>query len=85
MEPDLMTADQLAPLAMGRVIDLTLNGALRRRLLDLGVIPGTVIRRRHTAPSGSPIAYEIQGAVVALRKVDAAKVFIQEVSAPWTP
>ena len=85
MEPNLMTSDQLAPLALGRVIDLTLNGALRRRLLDLGVIPGAVIRRRYTAPSGSPIAFEIQGAIVALRKRDAAKVFIQEVSEPWMP
>lgn len=85
MEPNLLTADQLAPGAMGRVIKLTLTGALRRRLFDLGLIPGAEIRRRYTAPSGSPIAYELQGAVVALRKGDASKVVVQEVPCLWTP
>ncbi len=84
MEPDLLTADRLAPGAVGRVIELTLTGPLRRRLYDLGLIPGACLRRRYTAPSGSPIAFELQGTVVALRKKDAAKVRLQEVDAPWT-
>ncbi len=85
MEPDLMTAERLAPDGAGRVIDVTLSGMLRRRLFDLGVIPGAVIRRRFTAPSGSPIAFEVQGAIVALRKADAANLIVQEVTEPWMP
>lgn len=85
MEPNLLRADQLAPDGEGRVIDVTLSGMLRCRLFDLGMIPGAVIRRRYTAPSGSPIAFEVQGAVVALRKPDANKLVVEEVAQPWTP
>lgn len=85
MEPNLLRADQLMPDGGGRVIDVTLSGMLRRRLFDLGVIPGAVIRRRYTAPSGSPIAFEVQGAVVALRKSDAKNLIVEEVAQPWMP
>lgn len=85
MDPNLFRADQLAPDGDGRVIDVTLSGMLRRRLFDLGVIPGAVIRRRYTAPSGSPIAFEVQGAVVALRKSDAKNLIVGEVAVPWKP
>ncbi|MBE6933187.1 MAG: ferrous iron transport protein A [Ruminococcaceae bacterium] len=84
MEPNLLRADQLAPDGGGRVIDVTLSGMLRRRLFDLGVIPGAVIRRRYTAPSGSPIAFEVQGAIVALRKADAHNLIVEEVAQSWT-
>lgn len=47
------------------------------RLLDLGMIPGTSVRCVRRAPSGSPIAYEIRGAVVALRRADAAKISVR--------
>ena len=85
MEPNLIRADELLPDGGGRVIDVVLSGMLRRRLFDLGVIPGALIRRRYTAPSGSPIAFEVQGAVVALRKSDAENLIVQEVAQPWTP
>lgn len=85
MEPDLMTAEQLSSDGSGRVIDVILTGTLRRRLFDLGVIPGALIRRRYTAPSGSPISFEVQGAIVALRKSDAQNLIVEEVGEPWTP
>ena len=84
MKPDLMTADQFASDGAGRVIDMTLSGVLRRRLFDLGVIPGAVICRRYTAPTGSPIAFEVQGAIVALRRSDAENLIVQEVTELWT-
>jgi len=85
MEPNRICAAQLAHGAAGRVIELQHSGTLRRRLLDLGLIPGASICRRYTAPAGTPIAFEISGAVVALRKKDAEKVYVQEVQQAWTP
>ena len=85
MEPDLFCADRLTPDAMGRVIEISASGMLRLRLFDLGVVPGALICRRYTAPAGSPIAFDIQGAMVALRKSDAASIMIQEVRESWTP
>jgi DtxR family transcriptional regulator, Mn-dependent transcriptional regulator len=44
------------------------QGPQRRRLLDLGVVPGTVIVAELASPSGDPVAYRIRGALVALRR-----------------
>lgn len=47
------------------------QGAQRRRLLDLGVVPGTVIRAELVSAAGDPVAYRIRGALVALRRQQA--------------
>lgn len=44
------------------------RGLERRRLMDLGVLPGTVIKSEINSPSGDPTAYRIRGAVIALRE-----------------
>ncbi|HIS03412.1 MAG TPA: ferrous iron transport protein A [Candidatus Pullichristensenella avicola] len=51
------------------------NGRLiARRLMDLGFTRGAHVRCLFAAPSGEPRAYRIRGAVVALRREDAALV-----------
>lgn len=50
---------------------LTASGAIRRRLLDLGLTPGTRITCVGVSPAGDPAAYLIRGAVIALRRRDA--------------
>lgn len=50
--------------------------ALGRRLLDLGLIPGTAVTCLFRSPSGDPAAYLIRGAVIALRQKDAAEVWV---------
>jgi len=54
----------------GRVVRLSSNcrGAQRRRLLDLGVVPGTEIEAELSSASGDPVAYRIRGALIALRR-----------------
>jgi len=48
-------------------ISLACRGFERRRLLDLGILPGTVIRAEFASPSGDPMAYRIRDALIALR------------------
>ncbi|MDE2793897.1 MAG: metal-dependent transcriptional regulator [Gemmatimonadota bacterium] len=50
------------------------RGPARRRLLDLGVVPGTVIHARMRSAAGDPVAYDIRGALVALRHEQAAHI-----------
>ena len=50
------------------------RGPARRRLLDLGVVPGTVIRARMRSAAGDPVAYDILGALVALRREQAGHI-----------
>jgi len=63
----------LAHAAMGeevRVVGIApvCHGPQRRRLLDLGVVPGTRITPELVSTSGDPVAYRIRGAMIALRR-----------------
>jgi DtxR family transcriptional regulator, Mn-dependent transcriptional regulator len=53
------------------------RGQQRRRLLDLGIVPGTEVRAELRSVSGDPTAYRVRGALVALRKQHAQMIFIQ--------
>lgn len=44
------------------------RGLERRRLMDLGILPGTIIQKEFTNPNGDPCAYRIRGALIALRE-----------------
>ena len=56
------------------VADLNLEGLLRRRVMDLGIIPGTAVECIRRGPSGDPTAYAVRGTTIALRQEDAAKI-----------
>lgn len=60
----------------GRVVDLTTDGGLRERLVDLGLIPGTVIERLMSSPVGDPVCYRIRGAMIAIRSCDADRITV---------
>lgn len=46
-------------------------------MLDLGLISGTVVEAMHKSPSGDPTAYNIRGAVIALRSEEAGKILVE--------
>jgi len=48
----------------------------RRRLQDLGVLPGTMIQAEFASPSSDPVAYRIRGALIALRREQAAHILV---------
>lgn len=52
------------------------TGPERRRLLDLGVVPGTRIRCEFAGPFGTPRSYDIRGALIALRDYQAERILI---------
>lgn len=54
----------------GVVSALETEGTMRRRLQDLGLICGTTVKCVGISPLGDPAAYQIRGAVIALRRVD---------------
>lgn len=74
--------DRLSTLEIGEngtVIGLSpqLRGPERRRMLDLGLIPGTVVGAEIRSPSGDPVGYRIRGAVIALRREQADQIRIE--------
>lgn len=60
-----------------RVTELLAQGGMRRRLLDIGLTPGTRVACELKSPSGDPAAYRIRGALIALRHRDAALVRVE--------
>ena len=54
------------------------RGPERRRLLDLGFVPGTSVAVELVGPGGNPIAFRVRGTVVALRRDQARMVRIEQ-------
>ncbi len=72
------TLVQLRPGESAEVVRISpaCRGAQRRRLLDLGVLPGTVVSAEFEGALSDPMAYRIRGAVIALRKNQAEWIYI---------
>lgn len=60
----------------GKIIKLNVNPCLKRRLLDLGLIPGTKIKYIFESPLKDPKAFLIRGSVIALRTEDIKDILI---------
>lgn len=71
------TLTALAEGSCGRVCALCCEGALRRRLQDLGLVDGTLVQCVRRSANGGPIAFLIRGAVIALRVEDCGRVMIK--------
>lgn len=71
----------LADLSQGNtatVSKLSLDGSIRRRLQDIGLIPGTEVKCIQKSPLGDPTAYLVRGAVIALRYEDSSRVIVHK-------
>ncbi|MGI6007793.1 MAG: ferrous iron transport protein B [Ruminococcus sp.] len=67
------------------VIDsISLPVPSRRRVQELGIIPGTEITCLYTAPSGDPMAFSVCGTVIAIRREDAQMISIVSLSSRKT-
>ncbi len=53
------------------------HGPQRRRLMDLGVVPGTVVTAELESIGHDPVAYNIKGATIAIRRKNADQIYIQ--------
>lgn len=54
-----------------------LQGHQRRRLLDLGLVPGTVVEVEMGSAFGDPLAYRVRGALIALRRQQAQAILVE--------
>ncbi len=71
----------LMPGAYGFVRDIRAPEAMRERLAELGLLPGTRVDCLFESPMGDPRAYRIRGIVLAIRAADAAAVTLDGVQA----
>lgn len=72
---------QLNKLPLGisaKIVTVGGQGALRRRLLDMGLTPGTKVMVRKVAPMGDPIELHVRGYELTIRLADAAEITVEE-------
>jgi ferrous iron transport protein A len=60
-----------------KVCAILLQGSMRRRLQDIGIIEGTNVKCLQKSPCGDPIAYLIRGAAIALRAEDSRAILVR--------
>lgn len=75
-----MTLDQLKTGSKGIIKSVGGEGALRRRLLDMGLTPNTTVMVRKVAPLGDPIELNLRSYELTIRQDDAKKIEVREVS-----
>ena len=73
-----MTLDELKIGQTGTICAVAGEGALRLRLLDMGLIPGTKVTLIKAAPMGDPIEICVRGYELTLRKDDARNIALTE-------
>jgi ferrous iron transport protein A len=59
------------------VVRITGEGAIKRRIMDMGITKGTEIFVRKVAPLGDPVEVTVRGYELSLRKADAEMILVQ--------
>lgn len=73
-----LSLKMLKPNERARVVSIGSSGPIRRRLIDMGITPGTEILMRKVAPLGDPIEINLRGYELSLRKAEADQIVIEK-------
>jgi Fe2+ transport system protein FeoA len=73
-----MTLDMLTPGRSGRIIKVNGEGAIRLRLLDMGLTPKTDVLVYKAAPMGDPIELHLRGYSLSIRIEEAQNIEVEE-------
>lgn len=76
-QTETTTLDQLAPGQSAKIKKINGKGAIRRRLLDMGLTNGTDIAVIKASPLGDPVEYLVRGYHLSLRKAEAALIEVR--------
>ena len=81
-ESQARTLQELSPGECGMIVSVgNQSGAVKRRLVDMGLTPGTVVKVTKIAPLGDPLEVSLRGYELSLRKEDAGQIQIGPVQA----
>jgi len=70
----------LAETPLGRVVEVRMvdgTRAFRRRLLEMGLVPGTPVKIVTVAPLGDPLRIEVRGGQWSIRRAEAAQIQVE--------
>lgn len=72
------TLKDLIPGEKGRITSIIGNGSIRRRILEMGLVPGVDVVMERYAPLGDPVEIKSQGFHLSLRKEEAETIILVE-------
>lgn len=78
MDSDIISLNKLPLNQRGIVTELNCNSSIKRRFLDLGLVPGTYITPVFTSPFGEPIAYEFRNTLISIRNDDSMLIKVKK-------
>ena len=64
----------------GVVTGLGCSGALRRRIIDMGVTPGAAVTFRRAAPMGDPLELNVRGYELSIRRSEAKEIRVKVIT-----
>ena len=73
----MKTLKQAAIGDTGKVVKLHGEGAVKRRIMDMGITRGTEVHVRKVAPLGDPVEVTVRGYELSLRKADAEMIEVE--------
>ncbi|OPY19494.1 MAG: ferrous iron transport protein A [Methanomethylovorans sp. PtaU1.Bin093] len=74
------TLNDLRPGIKARIIKVLAKGTVRRKLMDMGMVPGSEIEVVRTAPLGDPIEFRIKGYSLSMRKQEAVNIVVETIA-----
>ncbi|MHB9024679.1 MAG: metal-dependent transcriptional regulator [Armatimonadota bacterium] len=75
--PMSLSLTTLQPGQKGAIVTITAQGSLRRRMLDMGLTPGTLIEIERVAPLGDPVEVKVKGYHLSLRREETACITVE--------
>lgn len=72
-----MKLSELKPGNKAKIISLAPKSGIKRRLQDMGVLPGEVVEVLKVAPLGDPVEVKIKGYSLSLRKIEAEDIEVE--------
>ncbi len=76
-EPPAITLDTVPPGARARITRLLGEPSVARRLMELGLVPGALVRVVRCAPLGDPIELEVGGVHLTLRRSEGRSIHVE--------
>lgn len=75
----MKTLKEIKPKTIVKIIKLHGEGAVKRRIMDMGLTKGTEVYVRKVAPLGDPVEITLRGYELSLRKDDADMIEVEEI------
>lgn len=59
------------------ILKINCDGAMKRRLIDMGITPGVKVKLHKIAPLGDPLELKLRGYILSIRRSEAKNIFVK--------